>query len=173
MDDVRSRLRLYHVSLLVPVGKPRVRECSYAIFELRPVVRTSGHVGRRAGRCAGPRLGAPVGQLFVRLLWAYGRLYILSLPPELVALHVLRKLRAGGSGATERWGFRVLLVGMWLMVIGVFADYSGVDVRHLGFGFFAQMAATPILLVGFAVLGIGLRKEAAVPRWVTLVKSAQ
>jgi hypothetical protein len=42
-------------------------------------------------------------------------------------------------------------------------------VRHLGFGFFAQLAAAPVLLVGFAVLGIGLRKEGAVPRWVTLV----
>jgi hypothetical protein len=53
----------------------------------------------------------------------YGRLYFLSLPPELLALHVLRRLRAGGSGATERWGFRVSLVGMWLMTLGVFADY--------------------------------------------------
>jgi hypothetical protein len=84
-----------------------------------------------------------VDQLFICLL-GLGKLYIWSLPPELVALHVLRKLCAGGSGVTERWGFRVTLVGMWLMVIGVFADYSWVDVNHLGFGFFAQMAATAI-----------------------------
>src|SRR5512132_3096827 len=124
----------------------------------------------------GGMLGVVLGPVLAHLwgtyssaYWAYGRLYILSLPPELVALHVLRKLRAGGSGATERWGFRISLVGMWLMAIGVFADYSGVDVNHVGFGFFAQLAATPILLVGFAVLGIGLGKEGAVPRWVTLV----
>jgi hypothetical protein len=98
----------------------------------------------------------------------YGRLYFLSLPPELLALHVLRRLRAGGSGATERWGFRVSLVGMWLMTLGVFADYW-VDVRQLGFGFLAQLVATPVLLVGFAVLGVGLGKEEAVPRWAALV----
>jgi hypothetical protein len=73
----------------------------------------------------------------------YGRLYILSLPPELVALHVLRKLRAGGSGRIERWGFRVSLVGMWLMVIGVFLDYSGVDARHSGLGFWRKWSQLP------------------------------
>ncbi len=94
----------------------------------------------------------------------YGRLYFLSLPPELLGFYALRSLRGGGSGALERWGSRLLLVGMWLMVIGVFTDYW-VDVFP---GFLAQMVATPVLLAGFLVLGIGLRKERAVSRWVTL-----
>ena len=120
----------------------------------------------------GGALGVVLGPVLAHL-WesysdayrTYGRLYFLSLPPELLALHVLQRLRAGGSGATERWGFRVSLVGMWLMVIGVFTDYW-VDVFP---GFLAQMVATPVLLAGFLVLGGGLRKERAVSRWVTLV----
>ena len=44
------------------------------------------------------------------------------MPPELVGLHVLRELRAGGSEALERWGFRLSLVGMWLIVVAVFLD---------------------------------------------------
>jgi hypothetical protein len=91
--------------------------------------------------------------------WTYGRLYILSLPPELVALYVLHKFGAGGSGRIERWGFRVSLVGMWLMVTGVFIDYSGVEARHPGLGFLAEMVATPLLLAGVALLGMGLQKE--------------
>ncbi len=95
----------------------------------------------------------------------YGRLYFLTLPPELLALYALRKLRGGGSGALERWGFRLLLVGMWLMVIGVFTDYW-VGVLP---GFLAEMVAAPLLLAGFVVLGIGLRKAASVPRWVSFI----
>ena len=128
------------------------------------MVRACGH----AGGVLGPVL-AHLWDTYSSAYHTYGRLYILSLPPELVALHVLRKLRAGGSGRIERWGFRVSLVGMWLMVIGVFLDYSGVDARHSGLGFLAEMVATPLLLAGFALLGIGLRKEGAVPRWVTLM----
>jgi hypothetical protein len=95
----------------------------------------------------------------------YGRLYFLSLLPELVALYVLRTLRAGGSGALETWGFRLSLTGLWLMVLGVFTDYWA-DIFP---GCLAQMVATPILLAGFLVLGLGLRKGRAVPCWVTLV----
>ncbi len=95
----------------------------------------------------------------------YGRVYFLSLPPELLALYALRKLRGGGSGALERWGFRLLVVGMWLMVIGVFTDYW-VGVLP---GFLAEMVATPLLLAGFVVLGIGLQKAVSVPRWVGFI----
>jgi hypothetical protein len=95
----------------------------------------------------------------------YGRLYLLSLPPELLGFHALRSLRGDGAGALERWGSRVLLVGMWLMVIGVFSDYRvGADL-----GFLLEMVATPLLLAGFVVLGIGLQKAVSVPRWVGLI----
>lgn len=95
----------------------------------------------------------------------YGRLYFLSLPPELLALYVLRKLRRGGSGAQEKWGFQLSLVGMCLAVLGVFTDYW-VEIPP---GFLWVIIATPFLVVGFVLLGLGLRRVAAVPRWVALV----
>src|SRR5215203_6171288 len=95
----------------------------------------------------------------------YGRLYFLSLPPRLLGLYALRNVRGGGSGAQERWGFRLLLVGMWLMVIGVFTDYwVGVSL-----GFMLEIVATPLLLAGFVVLAIGLRKAGDVPRWIGFI----
>ena len=51
------------------------------------------------------------------------------------------------------------------MVIGVFSDYwVGADL-----GFLLEMVATPLLLAGFVVLGIGLQKAVSVPRWVGLI----
>jgi hypothetical protein len=58
-----------------------------------------------------------------RVYYAYGRLYFLTLPPELFALYALHRSRSGGLGALERWGFRLSLVGMWPAVLGVFTDY--------------------------------------------------
>ena len=78
------------------------------------------------GGALGVVLGPVLAHLWESYSDAYGtysRLYFLSLPPELVGLYSLRKLRAGGSGALEKWGFRLLLVGMWVMVLGVFTDY--------------------------------------------------
>jgi hypothetical protein len=95
----------------------------------------------------------------------YGRLYFLSLPPELVGLYALRTLRGGGSGALERWGFRLSLAGMWLAVIGVFTDYR-VTVPP---GFLLVLVATPFLVAGFVLLGVGWRRTGAVPGWTTLV----
>lgn len=95
----------------------------------------------------------------------YGRLYFLSLPPELVGFYALRELRAGGLGAQERWGFRVSLVGMWLAVLGVFTDYW-VPAPP---GFLWVIIATPFLVAGFVLLGLGLRRAGAVPQWVPLL----
>ena len=119
----------------------------------------------------GGLLGVALGPVLAHL-WesysdtyrTYGRLYFLTLPPELVGLYVLRTLRAGGSGALEKWGFRLSLAGLWLMVLGVFTDYW-VDVFP---GLLAQMVAAPVLLAGFLVLSPGLRKGRGVPRWVAL-----
>ena len=95
----------------------------------------------------------------------YGRLYFLSLPPQLLGIYALRKLHGVGSGTKERWGFRLSLVGMWLAVLGVFTDYwVGIPP-----GFLWVIIATPFLVAGFVLLGLGLRRVAAVPRWVTLV----
>ena len=100
-----------------------------------------------------------------RVYYAYGRVYFLSLLPELFALYVLRRLRGGGSGALERWGFRLSLVGMWLAVLGVFTDYW-VPIPP---GFLLVLVGTLPLVVGFVLLGVGLRRGGAIPLWVTLV----
>ena len=77
-----------------------------------------------------PFWSAPVEALYPlyfsngeRVYYTYGRLYFLTLLPELFALHALRGERGSGSRALERWGFRLSLVGMWLAVIGVFTDF--------------------------------------------------
>jgi hypothetical protein len=100
-----------------------------------------------------------------RVYYTYGRLYFLTLLPELLALYVLRRIRGGGSGALERWGFRLSLVGMWLAVIGVFTDYW-VPVPP---GFLLVLVGTIPLVAGFVLLGVGWPRVGAVPLWVTLV----
>ena len=119
-----------------------------------------------------PFWSAPVERLYPlyfsygeRVYYTYGRLYFLTLLPELLALFVLRRLRGGGSGAPERWGFRLSLVGMWLAVIGVFTDYW-VPVPP---GFLLVLAGTLPLVAGFVLLGEGWHRGGAVPLWVTLV----
>ena len=52
-----------------------------------------------------------------RVNYIYGRLYFLTLLPELFALHALRRLRGRESGSLETWGFRRSLLCMWMAVI--------------------------------------------------------
>lgn len=98
-----------------------------------------------------------------RVYCTYGRLYFLTLIPELLALHALRRLRGGGAGALERWGLRLSLAGTWLAVIGVFTDYW-VPVPP---GFLLVLVGTLPLIAGFVLLGVGLRRAGAVPPWIT------
>jgi hypothetical protein len=86
------------------------------------------------------------------------------LPPELLGLYALRQVRGGGSVALERWGFRSLLAGTWLTVIGVFTDYW----VPLPPGFLWVIVATPFLVAGFVLLGVGWRRVGVVPLWVAL-----
>jgi hypothetical protein len=121
-------------------------------------------LGGLLGVVLGPVL-AHLWNTYSHAYTAYGRVYFLSLPPELLGLYALRKLRGGGTGALERWGFRLLLVGTWLMVIGVFTDYW-VDLFP---GFLGELLATPFLLAGFMLLGIGLYKATSVPSWISFI----
>lgn len=57
------------------------------------------------------------------------------------------------------------LVSMWLMVIGVFTDYW-VSIPP---GFLGQLVATPFLVTGFVLLGVGLRRTSTMPLGVVLV----
>ena len=100
-----------------------------------------------------------------RVYFTYGRVYFLTLLPELWVLYALRTLRGGGSRALESWGLRLLLVGMWLAVVGVFTDYwTGTPPA-----FWAVVIGTPLLMAGFTLVGIGLRRLGALPRWTALV----
>ncbi len=94
-----------------------------------------------------------------RVYYTYGRLYFLTLLPELFALHALRRLRGRESGSLETWGFRRSLLGMWMAVIGVFTDYW-VPVPP---GFFLVIVGTLPLVAGFVLLGVGLRRVRAIP----------
>jgi hypothetical protein len=96
--------------------------------------------------------------------YTYGRLYFLTLLPELLALCALRGLRRGRARVLERWGFRLSLIGMWLAVLGVFTDYW-VSVPP---GFWTAIVATPFLAAGFVLLGVGWWRMGAVPLWITL-----
>lgn len=100
-----------------------------------------------------------------RVYYTYGRLYLLTVLPELWALYALRGWRGGGSGTLEKWGLRLSLVGMWLAVVGVFTDYwTGTPPA-----FWAVFVGTPILMASFILLGVGLRRSGAVPRRVTFI----
>ena len=100
-----------------------------------------------------------------QVYYTYGRLYFLTLLPELLALYVLRRVRGRGLGAPERWGFRLSLVGMCLAVIGVFTDYW----VPIPAGFLLVLVGTLPLVGGFVLLGVELRRVGVVPLWVALV----
>jgi hypothetical protein len=99
-----------------------------------------------------------------QVYFTYGRLYLLTVLPELWALYALRRLRGGGSVALERWGFRLSLVGMWIAVVGIFTDYW----THTPPSIVAELFGSLILLVGFVLLGAGFWKSKALPRWSSL-----
>ena len=65
------------------------------------VIRWSGltaMLGGVLGAVLSPIL-AHLSDIYSYAYTTYGRLYFLSLPPELLGLYVLRKLRGGGLGA--------------------------------------------------------------------------
>ncbi len=92
-------------------------------------------------------------------------MYFLTLLSEALALYASRRVRGGGSGALERWGFRLSLVGTSMAVVGALTDYS-VPVPP---GYLLVLVGTLPLVAGFVLLGLGLRRAGAVPPWVALV----
>ena len=95
------------------------------------------------------------------MYFTYGRLYFLSVLPELWGVYALRRLRAGRSGALGRWGLRLSLIGLWVVAVGIFTDYW----TNTPPGIMAELFGSLILLVGFALLGLGFWKSKALPRW--------
>lgn len=102
---------------------------------------------------------ASEGQVY----YTYGRVYFLSVLPELWGLYALRRLRGGGSGVLERWGFRLSLIGLWVAVVGIFTDYWTDSPP----GIVAELFGSLVLLVGFALLGVGFWRSKALPRWAS------
>ena len=99
-----------------------------------------------------------------RVYFTYGRLYFLSVLPELWGVYALRRLRAGRSWALERWGLRLSLIGLWVVAVGIFTDYW----THTPPSIVAEVFGSLILLVGFVLLGVGFWKSKALPRWASL-----
>ena len=99
-----------------------------------------------------------------QVYFTYGRLYFLTVLPELWALHALRRLRGGRSGALEKWGFRLSLIGLWVVAVGIFTDYWTQTPPSI----MAELFGSLILLVGFVLLGVGFWKSKALPRWASL-----
>lgn len=93
----------------------------------------------------------------------YGRVYFLTVLPELWGLYALRRLRGGGSGTLEKWGFRLSLIGLWVVVVGIFTDYW----TNSPPGIMAELFGSLILLVGFVLLGVGFWKSEALPHWAS------
>lgn len=98
-----------------------------------------------------------------QVYYTYGRVYFLTVLPELWGLYALRRLRGGGSGALEKWGFRASLIGLWVVVVGIFTDYWTNSPPSI----MAELFGSLILLVGFALLGVGFWKSKAVPQWAS------
>jgi hypothetical protein len=94
----------------------------------------------------------------------YGRVYFLTVLPELCGLYALRGLRGGGSGVLERWGLRLSLIGLWIVAAGIFTDYW----THTPPSIMAEVFGSLILLVGFTLLGVGFWKSKVLPRWASL-----
>ncbi len=99
-----------------------------------------------------------------RVYFTYGRVYFVSVLPELWALYALRRSRRSGSGALERWGFRLSLIGLWAVTVGIFTDYW----TNTPPSIMAELFGSLILLVGFVLLGVGFWKSRALPRWASL-----
>ncbi len=95
----------------------------------------------------------------------YGRVYFLTVLLELCGLYALRGLRGGGLGGLEKWGFRLSMIGLWVVVAGIFTDYW----THTPPSIMAELFGSLILLAGFVLLGIGLWRSKALPRWASLL----
>lgn len=83
-----------------------------------------------------------------------GLVAVLGLALGLVGLWSSRRQPAGPS---ERWGFRIALVGYWLVVVGFITEYW---TPYLDFGFNAFTGpGTLVALVGSTILGIALLRR--------------
>ncbi len=93
----------------------------------------------------------------------YGKVYSIVVLGLVLGFLALWARRAGQAQGVERWGFRIALVGYPLFLLGAVVEYW---TPYLDFGFLAFSAPGFLLtLIGSTLLGIGLLRRAAAPRF--------
>jgi len=90
----------------------------------------------------------------------YGRIFDLVYLLFLPAVFGLHYLHQGAGRRIEKWGFRLLVVGLLSAFIGVAGDYWA-D----GAGFIIEMLGLLILAIGATVYGVALLRSKVIPSW--------
>lgn len=97
----------------------------------------------------------------------YGRIYNLVYVLFLPAAYVLHQLHGPSASRLERRGFRVVITGLGLTIVGVAGDYWA-----NGIGFILEVPGLLILGVGMSIYGVALRRSGVLPNscaWMFLL----
>lgn len=86
----------------------------------------------------------------------YNVVYVLFLPAT-VGLH---QMYEGACSRPERWGYRLLVIGLLAAIIGNAGDYWA-----NGVGFILTVAGLLILSVGVTVYGVAALRSSLMPAW--------
>jgi hypothetical protein len=89
----------------------------------------------------------------------YGRLFpiaYLLFIPGVIGLNA----KVGESGGRGTWGYRLLLAGLFVVLVAVFGDYWGG-----GWGWPLQLPGFLLLLVGAVLYGLALLRAGTIFRW--------
>jgi len=88
----------------------------------------------------------------------YGRIYNLVYVLFLPAAYMLHQLHGPSASRLERRGFRVVISGLVLTIVGVTGDYWA-----NGVGFILEVPGLLILGVGMSIYGVALRRSEVLP----------
>jgi hypothetical protein len=95
---------------------------------------------------------------------AYGKVWPLAITAALGGAIVV--LRSRRPARLERWGWRLALPGLGLMILGLFGFFwLGLDIAYLVAGLPGYLLA----VVGCALIGLGLRRDGFRPRMVPVL----
>jgi len=90
----------------------------------------------------------------------YGRIYNLVYVLFLPATYVLHQLHGGSGSQLERRGFKVVIAGLLLTIVGVAGDYWA-D----GAGYGIEVLGLVTSAVGMSMYGVALRRSKVLPNW--------